>query len=151
MIVKYVKNFFVILFLLLVSEVVWSQKSPVFVTARGAIDGYDPVAFFKDHAPIRGSSTISYNWGGATWYFASEENKDAFATDPEKYSPQYGGYCAYGTADGHKAPTQADTWSIVDGKLYFNYNKQVQKSWSKNQVELIKKADENWPTVKDSQ
>jgi YHS domain-containing protein len=145
------KKLFVILFLTVVSVVAWAQKSPVFVTDEGAIRGYDPVAFFKDQAPIRGSRDISCSWNGATWYFASDENKEAFVADPEKFAPQYGGYCAYGTADGHKAPTQIDTWSIVNDKLYFNYNKQVQKEWNKNQNELIKKADENWPSVKDSQ
>jgi YHS domain-containing protein len=145
------KKLFVILFLTVVSVVAWAQKSPVFVTDEGAIRGYDPVAFFKDQAPIRGSRDISYSWNGATWYFATDENKKAFVADPEKFAPQYGGYCAYGTADGHKAPTQTDTWSIVNDKLYFNYNKQVQKEWNKNQNELIKKADENWPSVKDSQ
>ena len=81
----------------------------------------------------------------------AEENKTTFVSDPEKYAPQYGGYCAFGTAEGHKAPTKIETWSLVNDKLYFNYNKQVQQVWIKNQSELIKKADENWPTVKDSQ
>jgi YHS domain-containing protein len=146
------KNFLVILLLLAGSSgVAWSQKSQVFITDEGAIRGYDPVAFFKDHAPVRGLREISHIWGGATWYFASEENRKLFVADPEKFAPQYGGYCAYGTADGHKAPTQTETWSIVDGRLYFNYNKQVQKDWKKNQAELIKRADENWPTVKNLQ
>jgi YHS domain-containing protein len=145
------KKHFLILPLLVVNVVAWSQQSPVFVTDEGAIRGYDPVAFFRSNAPIRGSRDLSHVWAGATWYFASEENKNAFVANPENYAPQYGGYCAYGTADGHKAPTQTDTWSIVNGKLYFNYNKQVQREWNKNQAELIIKADENWPTVKDSQ
>ena len=129
----------------------WSQKSPVFVTDKGAIQGYDPVAFFKEQRPVLGSDAISYEWNDARWHFASEENKKVFINDPEKYAPQYGGYCAFGTAEGHKAPTEVDTWSIVNDKLYFNYNKQVQKEWAKNRGELIKKADENWPSVKDSQ
>ena len=145
------KRLSIILLLVVVATVAWSQKSPVFVTDEGAIRGYDPVAFFKNDAPVRGSRDISFNWGGATWYFASEENKKDFVADPEKFAPQYGGYCAYGTADGHKAPTQIDTWTIINGKLYFNYNKQVQTVWNKNQTELIKKADENWPAVKESQ
>jgi YHS domain-containing protein len=145
------KKLFVILVLLVGGGVAWSQKSPVFVTDNGAIHGYDPVAFFKEHRPVLGSKNISSEWNGASWYFVNEENKTAFINDPEKYAPQYGGYCAFGTAEGHKAPTVVETWSIVNDKLYFNYNKQVQKEWTKNRSEFIRKADENWPTVKDSQ
>jgi len=144
------KRLFIILLLLTVGEVAWSQKSPVFVTDNGAIHGFDPVAFFKERKPVPGSKEISFEWNGGRWHFASEENKTAFASDPEKYAPQYGGYCAYGTAGGYKAPTQVDAWSIVNDKLYFNYNKDVQQEWNKNQAELIKKADQNWPTVKNS-
>jgi hypothetical protein len=71
-----------------------------------------------------------------------------FAVDPEKYAPQYGGYCAYGTADGHKAPTETDTWTIDNNKLYFNYNQKVKELWNKDRPGLIKKADEQWPKIK---
>ncbi|MGC3947761.1 MAG: YHS domain-containing (seleno)protein [Chryseolinea sp.] len=145
------KKLLVILMLLTASLMAWSQKSPVFVTDNGAIHGYDPVAFFKEHKPVPGSKDISYEWNGGTWHFVSDENKAAFIKDPVRYAPQYGGYCAFGTAEGHKAPTQIETWSIVNDRLYFNYNKQVQKEWNENQAELIRKTDENWPTVKDSQ
>ena len=127
----------------------WSQQSPVFVTDDGALRGYDVVAFFQEQKPVLGSKTITHAWNGAVWHFVSEENKNTFAADPEKYAPQYGGYCAYGMSNGYKAPTQIDTWTIVDGKLYFNYNKQVQKDWNSKQAELIQKANQNWPTVKD--
>lgn len=128
----------------------YAQSSQVFKTEEGAIRGYDPVAYFKDGKPVKGLKEHTVEWNGASWYFASKENKEQFQADPEKYAPQYGGYCAYGTADGHKAPTQPDAWSIVDNKLYFNYNKKVQADWKKNQEEYIRKADENWPTVKNS-
>jgi YHS domain-containing protein len=145
------KNLLISLLLLSACHVAWSQKSQVFVTAEGAIRGYDPVAFFKDQKPVQGARDIHYTWNGATWYFSSIENKKAFENDPEKYAPQYGGYCAFGTANGYKAPSQPETGCVVDGKLYFNYNKQVQKDWSNNRSELIQKADKNWPQVKDSQ
>jgi hypothetical protein len=73
---------------------------------------------------------------------------EAFKANPEKYAPQYGGFCAYGTSEGHKAPTQPDAWTIVNDKLYFNYNKDVKVLWNKNQSERIKKADENWIEIK---
>ena len=126
------------------------EESPkeVFSTNNGAIDGYDPVAFFLEGKPVKGEPKFSEVWHGATWHFSSQENLEAFRADEEKYAPQYGGYCAYGTANGHKAPTQPDAWALVDGKLYFNYSKDVQVKWFKNQKELIEAADKNWPEVK---
>jgi YHS domain-containing protein len=120
----------------------------IFSSEEGAIKGYDPVAFFKEHTPVKGKKENSFVWKEATWYFSSQENLKAFQSDPEKYAPQYGGYCAFGTAHGHKAPTQTDTWTIVENKLYFNYNQDVKKDWTKDQKELIKKADKNWVELK---
>jgi YHS domain-containing protein len=128
----------------------YAQSSQVFKTEEGAIRGYDPVAYFKEAKPVKGLKEHTVEWNGASWYFSSKENKEEFESNPEQYAPQYGGYCAYGTADGHKAPTQPDAWSIVDNKLYLNYNKKVQGDWKKKQAEYIRKADENWPTVKNS-
>ena len=125
-----------------------AQKSEVFVSGGKAIKGYDPVAFFKQSKAVKGVDSLSYNWNNATWLFANAEDLNAFKAAPEKYAPQYGGYCAYGTADGHKAPTQTDTWTIVNDKLYFNYNSKVKEMWTKDQPNLIIKADQQWPTVK---
>ena len=130
---------------------VMAQKSQVFTTGNGAIKGYDPVAFFKAGKPVMGLKEYSYEWNGATWYFSSNENLSSFKATPEKYAPQYGGYCAYGTAEGHKAPTETDTWTIVGDKLYFNYNKSVQALWKENQRKLIEKANSNWPMIKDNE
>ncbi len=134
--------------LLLVSTFLFAQTSEVFSTEAGAIKGYDPVAFFTDNKAVKGINEFTYEWNGATWHFASKKNKDAFAANPEKYAPQYGGYCAYGTADGHKAPTETDTWTVLDNKLYFNYNQKVKVLWDKDRAGLIKKADEQWPKIK---
>ena len=130
------------------SSAIQTSPKEVFTTHNGAIDGYDPVAFFLEGKPVKGETRFSHEWHGATWHFASQENLDAFKADEEKYSPQYGGYCAYGTAQGHKAPTQPDAWALVDGKLYFNYNKDVQVKWIGNQKEFIETADKKWPDVK---
>jgi YHS domain-containing protein len=134
--------------LLLVSFGSFAQKSEVFTTESGAIKGYDPDAFFTESKAVKGEKEITYDWNGATWHFATKKNKDLFAADPEKYAPQYGGYCAYGTADGHKAPTETDTWTIDNNKLYFNYNQKVKELWNKDIPGLIKKADEQWPKIK---
>lgn len=125
-----------------------AQKPEVFSTKEGAIQGYDPVAFFKEGKPVIGKKELTYLYKDATWHFSTQENLNAFISDPERFAPQYGGYCAYGTASGHKSPTQPETWTIVDNKLYFNYNKDVQKLWNKDQKGLIGKANKNWPTVK---
>jgi hypothetical protein len=128
-----------------------AQKSEIFAPAGKAIKGFDPVAFFKTSKAIKGNDSLSYKWKDATWLFADTANLSAFKARPEKYAPQYGGYCAYGTADGHKAPTQTETWTIVDDKLYFNYNVKVKEMWTKDKSNLIKVADEKWPALKNKE
>lgn len=127
----------------------FAQKASVFNTNGTAIHGYDAVAFFTNSKPEKGKEQFSFNWQNVNWHFASKENLETFKANPEKYAPQYGGYCAYGTAEGHKAPTEIDTWTITGNKLYFNYNKDVKKMWVKDQQHLIEKADKNWPELKD--
>ena len=128
-----------------------AQKSEVFSPSDGAIHGYDPVAYFKESKPVKGDKKYSLSWNSATWYFASQQNLDAFKADPGKYAPQYGGYCAYGLANGHKATTEPDAWLISDGKLYLNYDKDVQVKWQKKQTEYIQTADKIWPEIKDKE
>lgn len=142
------KVLFILTFAVIVVGCNSQQATEVYAPDNKAINGYDPVAFFTESKPVKGSEAFTYQWKGADWNFASQQNLDSFKLSPEKYAPQYGGYCAYGTADGHKAPTKADTWTIVDGRLYFNYNNEVKDDWSKDRSALIKKADEAWPTVK---
>lgn len=126
----------------------FAQQPEVFSTKDGAIGGYDPVAFFKESKPVPGMSRFTHSWNGATWNFSSKENLELFKASPEKYAPQFGGFCAYGTAQGHKSPTQPETWTILDGKLYFNYNMAVKKKWNEKQQELIEKANKNWPMLR---
>jgi len=128
-----------------------AQKQEVFATDGKAINGYDAVAFFKESRPIKGFDSLAYTYKDVQWLFSSRANLEAFQANPAHYVPQYGGYCAYGTAEGHKAPTQADTWTIVNDKLYFNYNMKVKQAWLKNQPALIEKADRQWPVVKEQQ
>ena len=84
---------------------------------------------------------------GAKWLFSSAEHRDAFAKEPEKYAPQYGGYCAYGVSQGYAVKIEPDAWTIVNGKLYLNYDRGVQKTWEKDLPGYIAKADKNWPGV----
>lgn len=138
-----------LLVLLVSATTALAQTSPVFVKDGNAIRGYDAVAYFTEGKPVLGDSAYSYAWQGANWRFASAQNRDAFKANPEQYAPQYGGYCAYGTADGHKAPTQPDAWTVQDGKLYLNYNTKVKSLWNKDRPGYIQKADTNWPALKD--
>ncbi len=121
-----------------------SKEAQVFTTKEGAIKGYDPVSYFTIGKPEKGIKTISHSWQGSTWYFASESNKKLFVANPEKYAPQYGGYCAYGWAQGYAVKIDPNAWAIVDSKLYLNYSKGVQKDWDKDREGFIKKADANY-------
>lgn len=112
-----------------------------------AIKGYDPVAYFADGKPAKGSKEFEHEWMDATWRFATAANRDAFAKSPEKYAPQYGGYCAYGVSRGYAVGVDPTAWKIVNGKLYLNYNHDVQKEWNKDPAGHIVKADANWPEV----
>ncbi|MBO0932342.1 YHS domain-containing (seleno)protein [Fibrella aquatilis] len=136
-------------FFLLAIPSAFAQQSPVFTTGGKAIQGYDPVAYFTDGKPVQGDPTLTATYDGATWQFASAKNRDTFIADPARYAPQYGGYCAYGTSEGHKAPTEADAFTIDNGKLYLNYNTKVRTMWNKDRADRIRKADANWPAIKD--
>jgi len=123
------------------------KADPIFQSGGIAIHGYDPVAYFQDKKPVKGKKEYEHQWMGATWRFNSNENRDLFRANPEQYAPQYGGYCAYGMSSGYAAPTEANAWSVVDGKLYLNYNREVQKMWKKDIPGYILKADHNWPQI----
>ncbi len=112
-----------------------------------AIKGYDPVGYFTEGRPVRGSKELSLMHGGVEWRFASEENKNKFAADPQKYMPAYGGYCAYGVAQGYLVKIEPDAWAIRDGKLYLNYDRGVQRLWSKDPAGYVKTADRKWPRL----
>lgn len=112
-----------------------------------AIKGADPVAYFTDSQAVIGSSEFAYEWLGTEWHFASAENRDLFAANPEQYAPQYTGHCAWAVSQGYTAPIDPEAWKIVDGKLYLNYSKQVQDRWAKDIPGNIAKADANWPGV----
>ena len=143
------KRFLGGLALLLIVPLAMAGKPPVFSTSDGAIRGYDPVAYFTAGEPTRGSDEFTAEWQGATYRFASAENQAKFKADPEAYAPQYGGYCAYAVSYGSTASTDPEAWKIVDGKLYLNYSKSVQKRWEKDVPGFISKADANWPRVLD--
>ncbi len=106
-----------------------------------AINGYDTVAYFTEKKPVKGSDAYSFKWQGGTWKFASQQNLDLFKGNPEKYAPQYGGYCAYGVAQGYLVSVEPEQFSIIDDKLYLNYDTSTQKKWKKDPAGFNKTAD----------
>ena len=114
-----------------------------------AIHGYDPVAYFMAGEPTEGSAEHSATHNGITYHFASAENQAAFEENPDKYLPQYGGYCAFGTAMGRKFDVDPTAWEVVDDKLYLNLNHEVRRRWSEDIPGYIEKADTHWSEIKD--
>ena len=112
-----------------------------------AIRGYDPVAYFRDGGPRPGKPEFSVRHGGAVWRFASAEHKALFEAEPERYLPAYGGFCAYGTSRGYLVKIEPDAWSIVDGRLYLNYDLGVRETWVRRTKTYIARADGNWPRL----
>ena len=112
-----------------------------------AVSGYDTVAYFTLGKPVEGKREFATTWKGAEWRFASAANLEAFKANPEKYAPQYGGYCAWAVSQGKDASADPEQWSIIDGKLYLNYNADIQKKWSADKANFIKAADKNWPDL----
>ncbi len=115
-----------------------------------AIEGTDPVAYFTEKKAVEGSSEYSHPWKGAQWRFKNAANRDAFAAAPEKYAPQFGGYCAWAVSQGYTAGIDPEAWTVHKGKLYLNYSKGVQADWAKDIPGNIAKAENNWPKALDN-
>jgi len=114
-------------------------KSPL------ALTGYDPVSYFSGDRPSRGKADFTAQHRGLTYRFASAQNRDAFKANPARYAPQYDGYCAYGVSRGYKVGVDPLAYKVVSGKLYVNYSKSVQRTWSRDISGYIAKANKNWP------
>ena len=126
-----------------------AKDAPVYTGSFSnvAVGGHDPVAYFAEGKPVKGDRSIVLQHAGAEWRFASAQNRDRFAAAPERYAPQYGGYCAWAAAQGYTASGDPQFWKIVDDKLYLNYDADVQKKWEKDIPGFIAKANQNWPAV----
>lgn len=113
-----------------------------------AVSGYDTVAYFTQGKAVKGSARFKAEHLGAEWYFSSEEHLNLFKRHPEKYMPQYGGYCAWAVAvKKQRAPGDPNYWKIVDKKLYLNYDGSIQKKWVEDIPGFIRAADKNWPEM----
>ena len=118
------------------------------VTIRVAIEGYDPVAYFTDGRPVRGSPAFSFRFDEAVYYFANAEHQKMFAADPDRYAPQYSGYCAAALSEGFKATVDPESWAISNGKLYVFNSKRGLALFADDPAGIITKADANWAGLK---
>lgn len=112
-----------------------------------AVGGYDAVSYFVDDMPRPGRKDLTLTHTGVTWRFANEANRELFQRDPNRYSPQYGGYCAYAVATGGTGEGDPKHWNVVDSKLYLNASQRVKGKWERDIPGYVKKADANWPGV----
>ncbi|WP_417688957.1 YHS domain-containing (seleno)protein [Roseibium sp.] len=126
-----------------------ADEITTFVKNDAAIGGTDPVAYFTQGKPVKGSDEFTAVYDDVTWKFSSAENRDKFQADPVKYAPQYGGFCAFGASKGFKVPVIPDAWKIVDGKLYLNNSKSVQARFEADTKGIIHDATLNWEIIKD--
>ncbi len=118
-----------------------------FATDGVAILGTDPVAYFTLGTPTAGDPAFAHEWNGVTWHFVNAEHRDLFAADPDRYAPQYGGFCAYAVSRGSTAAIDPNAWSIVEDKLYLNLSPRVQSLWERDIPGHISRADQNWPSL----
>ena len=148
---KYTNIFFLILlttgFLIISSASVFSVDELNQKILGIAIKGYDPVAYFTDGRATKGKSEYSYTWNDAIWYFSKPENRDLFATNPDRYAPQFGGHCANGLSKGKLVAADPEQWTIVDGKLYLKFNRTARNSWRQDKTARITKAEKNWAEI----
>ena len=142
-------------FVIATGQSAWA--GPQFVDETGyAVSGYDVVAYFSlpqsevgqpQPEAVPGRKDITADYNGSTFAFASEENRQAFLADPEKYAPEFDGHCAYGVSVGGKVPGNPHLWRIVDGKLYLNITEDVVGFWEEDIPGKIVTADENWQSI----
>lgn len=144
-------RFYAMTFLLLSSLNLYAADPAIYSHKKhGAIKGADPVAYFDLAAgedAILGDPLISYEYMGASWRFRSVENRDKFIANPEKYAPQYGGYCAFAVSHNFTKPINPNKWHIIGDKLYLNYNGIADRKWRKDRDAAIARGDSNWPEV----
>ncbi|MEO8032093.1 MAG: YHS domain-containing (seleno)protein [Gemmatimonadota bacterium] len=112
-----------------------------------ALEGYDPVTFFSSTTPVKGQPALTSQWHGATYRFSSATNKRTFDDSPTRYTPQFGGYCAYAASKGHTAPVEIDAYEIVDGRLLMQNSKSVRERFNKDAAGNLRLADSNWPAI----
>ena len=120
---------------------------PIYAPEGLGAGGYDPVAYFKAKKPIKGKDQFVYRWKGVKWKFSSKQNLTAFKGNPLAYYPQYGGHCAYGVAGDYLVKGDPLAWTVLEGKLYLNYDKSVRRKWLRDTAGFLKRSEVNWPDL----
>ncbi|MEC4725987.1 tat pathway signal sequence domain protein [Shewanella sp. D64] len=120
------------------------DKHPVYVEKGVAINGYDPVAYFAENAPVKGSELFKVEHEQVIWLFSSAENLAQFEYQPERYLPQYGGYCAYAMSHGFVVDTVPEAFTVLNDKLYLNYSLGVRETWLEDTKSYVDRADKQW-------
>lgn len=145
----FAKRYSILAFALLFFAQMSQALDPVYASriAKVAINGYDPVAYFSEGAAFKGKKEFQYKWKGVNWRFYTEDNMNRFSQDPEAYEPQFGGYCAYAVGLGKSASSDPSQFTIVDGKLYLNYNSKTKTLWRQDHEKLIAQGNEVWPRL----
>lgn len=148
------RPFFIVLFAVLVSiaaagiAAAGDHARHVNANSDGyAIHRYDPVAYFTEGRPVRGKTELTAEYDGTKYAFSSPGNRVQFLADPARYTPQYGGYCAYGVAYGSKSDIDPEVWEIVDGRLYFLINAGTRSIWEKKKRSNIRTANKAWKFI----
>jgi YHS domain-containing protein len=121
-----------------------AEEPEVYAPSGLAIGGYDPVAYFTAKKPIQGAAEHALRWRGATWYFATAANMEAFEMNPAAYAPQYGGYCAYSVSRGSLSASSPEAFTIHGGRLYLTSSAAIRTVWGEDIEKNIRTADGNW-------
>ncbi len=131
--------------MLTVTEAPSARIGPMNTTEEGvAISGYDTVAYFTEGHPMKGSAEFRHAWQDSQWYFANEAHRDIFADDPERFAPEFGGFCATGMTYGAVAKADPEVWTIVDDKLYLNFDDYAHEIFHDNVAKNVANAERKW-------
>lgn len=133
--------------LLVLPQAAFAASPSVYNEGGIAIDGTDPTGYFTQGKPVAGEPSITLDWSGVTWRFASADSRALFERDPTRFSPQFGGYCAWAVSQGYTASTIPEAWKIVDDRLYLNFNRRIQRRWERDIPGNIARGNANWPDV----
>jgi YHS domain-containing protein len=117
-------------------------------TERVALKGYDPVGYFTDHKPVKGSAQFTASYDDVTYWFENAAHRATFVANPERYAPQYDGFCAINVARGHKYEADPEAWKIADGKLYVFLGKQGVPMFTAEKSKIVAQANANWPELR---
>ena len=130
----------------MVGDLVAGGTQDLYVENGIALSGYDPVAYHTQEDAVMGSDQYTVEWQGAVWYFVNQDHADSFASEPEKYQPRYGGFCAFGVAKGYRMKPDMTAWEIHDGQLYLYFDESVGDDFAEDRSALTQQADTNWPS-----